>query len=69
VLVGLVGSPVSWSLADHHAVMVGPLGEREDRDDRRGRPVSENERGRERARCWVARPGVTGPGASERGRA
>jgi hypothetical protein len=42
-MVRLVGSLVLWSLAGHRAVVAGPREEREERDDRRGRLVSERE--------------------------
>jgi hypothetical protein len=68
-MVRLVGSPVSWSPAGHCAVVAGPREEREERDDRRGRPVSERAGEGESARERDARPGVAGPSVSERGRA
>jgi hypothetical protein len=61
MMVRLVGSPVSWSSAGHHAVVVGPREERKERDDRRGHLVSERESARE-----LGRPGLAGP--SEHGR-
>jgi hypothetical protein len=62
----MVLSPASWSPAGHRAVVAGP---REEREDRRGRLVSERAGEGDSARERAARPGVAGPSASERGRA
>jgi hypothetical protein len=49
MMVRLVGSPVSWSAAGHRAVVAGPREERQERDDGRGRLVSERAGEGERA--------------------
>jgi hypothetical protein len=49
VLDQLVGRPMSWLSAGHHAIAAGEKARAEEEDDRRGRDVSERENRRARA--------------------
>jgi hypothetical protein len=59
-MVRLVGSPESWSPADHRAVVAEPREEREERDDRRGRLVSERKEGERERGSRLGRPVLAG---------
>jgi hypothetical protein len=70
VLGGLVERPMSWLPAGHRAIAAGEKARAEERDDRRGRDVSERERAGERARAGrvagLTRPAAPRTRASER---